>query len=291
MSMRNLAPHQTHTCRGFHPRRKSGAGFCQTSARNRSLARLTQQGAVYPLWCGLMFRVIRSLAVISATTFSLAGCDGDSPVATAETIAEDSALAAQVLSAEGDNLFAVGAESNDTSDDTVTPDVVAEQPRVVAPARAIEPAIFAPRQPAAALAVVTPRPAVKERRVARTSRPNVSRGPAGIVSPGSALMMVANQRVCSDAGSSFRATLVDAVRGSNGVMIPRGAQVTAEVLSTDKWGAGISVRARSVRIAGRSYPLTSRAGYVLPDRSGCIKDRGRIEVETIAPLRVMAISD
>ena len=72
-------------------------------------------------------------------------------------------------------------------------------------------------------------------------------------------------------------------------MIPRGAQATAEITGSDKWGAGISVRVKSVRISGKSYPVTSRVGYVLPDRSGCIRERGRIEVETAAPLRVVAM--
>ena len=117
----------------------------------------------------------------------------------------------------------------------------------------------------------------------------VPRGPAGVVSRGSSLTLVANQRVCTDAGNTFRATVTETVRGSNGVAIPRGAQATAEITGSDKWGAGISVRVKSVRISGRSYPVTSRVGYVLPDRSGCIRERGRIEVETAAPLRVVAM--
>lgn len=249
---------------------------------------------MYPSGFAMMLRAFRDVIVISAAAFSLAGCAGDSPVATAETIAEDSALAVEVLSAEGDNLFAVGAEStdtlDDTIDDTIRPEVVAQQPRVTAPQRPAQPTVFTLRQPAATVAVAMSRPVVrKEQRVARTRRQTVTRGSLGIVSSGSALTLVANRRICADAGQSFAATVVDAVRGSNGVMIPRGAQATAQVTGADKWGAGISVRVKSVRIAGKTYPVNSRAGYVLPDRSGCIKERGRIEVETVAPLRVVAL--
>ena len=224
--------------------------------------------------------------------FSFAGCESDSPVATAETIAEDSALAAQVLSAEGDNLFAVGAETDDSIDEPERTDVVAPQRSPApAPQRAVAIASVEPKQPAAAVAVAaTPRRVVSAPRVQRTRRPAVARGPAGVVSSGASLTLVANRRVCVDAGETFRATVVDAVRGSNGVMIPRGAQATAEVTGSDKWGAGISVRVNSVRISGRTYPVASRAGYVLPDRSGCIRERGRIEVETIRPLRVVALT-
>ncbi|HEY0241741.1 MAG TPA: hypothetical protein VGC52_03650 [Gemmatimonadaceae bacterium] len=226
--------------------------------------------------------------------FSFAGCESDSPVATAETIAEDSALAAQVLSAEGDNLFAVGAETDDSIDEPEATDVVAQQPSpspAPAPQRALAVAPVAPKQPAATVAVAnaTSR-VVSTPRIQRTRRPAVTRGPAGVVSSGASLTLVANRRVCADAGETFRATVVDAVRGSNGVMIPRGAQATAEVTGSDKWGAGISVRVNSVRISGRTYPVASRAGYVLPDRSGCIRERGRIEVETIRPLRVVALT-
>ena len=236
----------------------------------------------------------RSLTVLVAA-FSFAGCESDSPVATAETIAEDSALAAQVLSAEGDNLLAVGAETDNSIDEPERTDVVAPQ-RSPAPAPqralAVAPvAPVAPKQPAATVAVAnaTSR-VVSTPRIQRTRRPAVASGPAGVVSSGASLTLVANRRVCADAGETFRATVVDAVRGSNGVMIPRGAQATAEVTGSDKWGAGISVRVNSVRISGRTYPVASRAGYVLPDRSGCIRERGRIEVETIRPLRVVALT-
>ena len=235
-----------------------------------------------------MLRSFRQLALISAASFSLGGCESDSPVTTAETIAEDSALAAQVLSAEGDNLFAIGSKGDDRVEEPVREEIVPSRP---APAtqRSVAIAAAAPRQPAATVAVASPIRVPSVQRAQRSSRRAVARGPAGVVSPGSSLTLVANRRVCTDAGNSFRATVAETVRGSNGVTIPRGAQATAEITGSDKWGAGISVRVKSVRISGRSYPVTSRVGYVLPDRSGCIRERGRIEVETAAPLRVVAM--
>ena len=235
-----------------------------------------------------MSGVFRSVALVCLGVFSLTGCEGDSPVATAEMIAEDSALAAQVLSAEGDSLFAIGSKGDDRVEEPVREEIAAPRPAPPAP-RSVATAAVAPRQPAATVAVASPIRVASAPRAQRSSRRVVPRGPAGVVSRGSSLTLVANQRVCTDAGNTFRATVTETVRGSNGVAIPRGAQATAEITGSDKWGAGISVRVKSVRISGRSYPVTSRVGYVLPDRSGCIRERGRIEVETAAPLRVVAM--
>jgi hypothetical protein len=116
----------------------------------------------------------------------------------------------------------------------------------------------------------------------------------GIISSGAALSLLTNQRVCSASnGDTFRAVLVNAVRGSNGVLIPAGAPVTAEITSMSKWGAGLSVRAKSVRLNGKSYPLSSRVSYVLPEARGddaCIPSRTHIDVRTTEPLRVVALN-
>ena len=232
--------------------------------------------------------MFRSLVLVSSALLFVAGCGGDSPPLTADMIAEDSAFAAEVLSAKGENVFAMGTDTVDTVEALEPPVVVAQQPPPPP-----SPAVIAPAQrPVTMTALATPRAAVKQTRVtrARLRPPAADREPAGIVSPGSALTLVSNQRACNP-GDSFRATVVSGVRGSNGVMIPQGAQAIAQVGSSDKWGAGISVRVMSVRIGGRSYPISSRVGYVLPDRSGCIRERARIDVETSAPLRVASMLD
>ena len=120
-------------------------------------------------------------------------------------------------------------------------------------------------------------PAPKRRVTART----------GIISSGSPLVVFTNAKVC---GRTFRAVVSHTVRGTNGVVIPAGAQATGEVMSVDKWGAGIGVRVTSVRFDGNSYPVSSRTSYVLPQSDGCIPAQARIDVETKESLRVEAIN-
>ncbi|HXV15143.1 MAG TPA: hypothetical protein VD758_00095, partial [Gemmatimonadaceae bacterium] len=118
----------------------------------------------------------------------------------------------------------------------------------------------------------------------------------GIVSAGSSLSLVTGQRVCTYAanpGDTFEAVLLEPVRGTNGVVIPKGSFAVAEITSLGEWGAGIGVRVKSVRFKGHTYPLSSDVGYVALERANskgavCIPERGRIDTSLTHPLTVVA---
>ena len=92
-------------------------------------------------------------------------------------------------------------------------------------------------------------------------------------------------------GETFSMRLAESVRGSNGVVIPKGTRANAEITSMSEWGAGAGVQVKSVHFDGHSYPLKSSVGYVaLESRKGrtCIPQRERIDAEIKQPLTVVA---
>ena len=255
-------------------------------------------------------RQLRSALLLLGFGFALGStaCEQNSPVSTIDKVVEDSALAADVLSASGDSVF-VGpveyAARDDSVDVEVAPEPPAIRPVIVSPRQQITTQKPAPPAPRPTLADVSvPIAAVEQSRAEARPEPRVeARAPklpvearTGIISSGAPLALVTNDAVCNDRakpGNTFHARVVDEVRGTNGAEIPAGAQATAEITSAIKWGAGLSVRVKSVRVNGKSYPVSSRVAYVLPENEGdgtCIPDRTRIEVRTTEALRVAADS-
>lgn len=251
---------------------------------------------------------MRTFAFVAgaALSFGIIGCDGDTPVSTGDMEVEDSALALSIMTARGDTLGApVENELVDVVDFTdvkvrSTPPApvgsrvtVSTSPPVVAPRQV--PAIIEQKQPtiiARADQAVSTEPGetrieTPRARPATAERSTKARR-TGTISSGSALLVFTNQKVCEKEGT-FRAVVSRTIRGSNGAVIPAGAQATTEITSTDKWGAGIGVRVTSVRFDGNSYPVSSRAAYVLPESDGCIPAQARIEVETRGALEVEAL--
>lgn len=90
-------------------------------------------------------------------------------------------------------------------------------------------------------------------------------GRVGTISAGTALTLAAGQRVCTNTnsvGDRFTATLVNAVTGSNGAMIPAGATAVVEVTSlkrSDNSNDNITMGfvVRSIAFNGRSYPVSA----------------------------------
>lgn len=243
-------------------------------------------------------RLMRSSGFIAGILLfvGIAACDNDARELTSATAVEDSALATEVLSAKGDsNIFGpvddrVYEEPRvevSTKKSAVTPPPVPKPKAKPAPTPVIP---VAPRPTLADVSVpLSEMRPVRERHVEERKveeRPTKT----GVISSGAALSVITNQRVCSaNEGDTFHAAVVNEVRGSNGVVIPAGAQATAEITSASKWGAGLSVRVRSVRVDGKSYPVSSRVSYVLPEASKdntCIPGRTRIDVRTTEPVRL-----
>ena len=255
--------------------------------------------------------MITKSSIVPAVIFAFAAlaCDSDTSVGTTDTAADDQALVLSVMSARGDTLTAAIEE---VRADPNSADVIIQQ----SPQKRVQPAAPA-SVPAASVAAApptspaprqqqteSPPPAVSVTRVAEEPAPAQRSRPAdddrpepapkrrvaartGIISSGSPLAVFTNQKVC---GRTFRAVVSHTVRGTNGVVIPAGAQASGEVMSVDKWGAGIGVRVTSVRFDGNSYPVSSRTSYVLPESGGCIPAQARIDVETKESLRVEAIN-
>lgn len=248
-----------------------------------------------------------------AISLALVACESDSTVATQQDPDDDQALALSVLGAKGDTL-AAAVENEVVVDTSLPPDL-----RPVAPA----PAPPAATPPALRPAVVQAQPVVPiARPSARPAQPNPvtrvapdpTRKPVepasatpprareesdretpaatGMIPKGIALSVVTTRAACNEdasVGNTIRGELNSSVRGSNGAVIPRGAQVVAQVTSVDKWGAGVGVQVTSIRFGGRSYPVRSRVEYLLPegtDRGACIPGRTRLDVETKDLIRI-----
>ena len=254
------------------------------------------------------------LSVVRALLFSFGAfaCDSDASVGTSDTAADDQALVLSVMSARGDTL-AAAVEEPPIEDGFADVTIQQSAPRrirsapvtIPAAARAVAAAPTVRKQatPTVVPNASTPRVekptaptqsrvVVEEERPAPDPAPKRSnnvRARTGVISSGAPLALFTNQKVCSN-GGTFRAVVSQTVRGTNGAVIPAGAQATAEITSVDQWGAGISVRITSVRFDGNSYPVSSRTAYVLPEKGGCIPAQARIEVETKESVRVEALN-
>ncbi len=250
-----------------------------------------------------------------AMAFALSSCESDSTVAADQNPDEDQALAAAVMGARGDTLTAA-VENEVVVDTSLPPDLrpVAPPPPPPTASPALSPAVVQAR-PAAppprvstrsqpSVSTPTPLPVIAESTrepLAERVRPRVreesnteSPRRTGLVSRGATLSVVTSRSVCNDAasvGNTVRGELSSSLRGTNGVVIPQGAHVVAEITSVDKWGAGIGMQVTSVRVDGRSYPVRSRTEYVLPEgtaRGACIREGTRLSVETKEPITVSA---
>jgi hypothetical protein len=266
---------------------------------------------------------LRSVVIgfgVAVSLASVTACD-DKPAAIPDVLAQDSTLKLQVMSARGDSSL--------TAADSLSADSVMGTPMQVAaaPATSAEPSAAvpstrltpAPRQEnARSRAMTTPvihriirraaqRPArtsnlavnrarassVTSARRMPTSVPEITRARTGLISSGSTMSLVAGQQICSYAsrvGDSFNNLVYQPVAGSNGVVIPRGALVVLRITSIGKGGSEIGVRAESVRIYGRTYPVTSDVTYAIRG-ANCIPERTRIESELTAPLTIVASSE
>jgi hypothetical protein len=99
-------------------------------------------------------------------------------------------------------------------------------------------------------------------------------GSVGVVASGTSLSLRSNERVCTNThhvGSTFTATLANAVTGSNGATIPAGATVSLEVTqlkrsenATDKIIMEFAVK--SLSYGGQRYPVSATVADAQVDR-------------------------
>ena len=237
---------------------------------------------------------VRRIIPLSSALALLAACD-DTSVKSTGPNDEDKSLALSVMTARGDTLLPP-IDSPIILDDVapVRVSVVAPQPHPmratlppVKPAQPSSSPVFVPRTVAVASPAAVPRAVEAPKKEEKTIR-------RGTVAAGSLLSLVAGDQQCvsgAPVGETFSMRLAEPLRGSNGVVIPKGARANAEITSMSEWGAGAGVRVKSVHFDGRSYPLESGVGYIaLESRKGrtCIPERGRIDAEIKQPLTVVA---
>ena len=244
------------------------------------------------------------VAILACSTFA---CDSDTPVATTDNPAEDSALALSVMSARGDTLTA--AVENVIVNEPLPERLDINPP--AAPQAAPPPAVRATLPTLAPTRVVaraetrkpppTPVPApaatrvevassvVPERRITDQPSPAPVRERAepaarsGAIKSGSQLALTTVASVCNamQVGRTFRTQIVQSIRDSNDLVIPAGSPATAEVTSVSKWGAGVGVQVTSVRFRGTNYPVATRVAYVLPEGEGaCIPPGTSFDLKT-----------
>jgi predicted RecA/RadA family phage recombinase len=213
-------------------------------------------------------------------------CDSSRQIAPEDARVEDSVLAHDLLAAEGVEFNSVVEEPVREDSASLAARAKASPPKRQLPRPQRTVATEVRRPVTLAASAVKPKPATKVP-VAKTVERDVTPARAGTVARGSQLSLVVGRHVCDDdlqVGQTFAVNVVSAVRGSNGVAIPEGAQAVAKITSTNAWGSGIGVRVRSIRINGRNYPIESPVAYVLPEkRKGegvCIPERTRIDVVT-----------
>ena len=258
-----------------------------------------------------MIQMLRKMALTSGFALLpglVTGCDSDPAPTTADVFAEDT-LSQMVMSARGDTLLspepqpvfvdippaARPARPSVVQSSPAVPRDVASAPILTKPGAAPlrQSSLPASQRSFSVAKVVRPRTVLKSRSAASANSP----GSGGIVAAGSSLSLVAGERVCaspSRVGDQFTAILSEPVKGTNGVIIPRGSLAVAEITSVGNWGAGIGVRVRSVRFRGTTYPVTSDVGYVAVESSGsktntaCIPRRARIDAQIKRPVTVVA---
>jgi len=223
---------------------------------------------------------IPTLLLLCATA-----CDSSRPIASDDAVAEDTVLAHEVLSAKGDKFNSVVEEPVREDSASLAARAKASAPKRQLP-RPQQTVATEVRRPVTLTSAIKPKSVTKVA-VAKTVERDVTPARAGTVARGSQLSLVVDQHVCDDdlqVGQTFAVNVASAVRGSNGVAIPEGAQAIAKITSTNAWGSGIGVRVRSIRINGRNYPIESPVAYVLPEkRKGegvCIPQRSHIDVVT-----------
>jgi len=89
-----------------------------------------------------------------------------------------------------------------------------------------------------------------------------------VIPAGTRELAALSSRVCTSAkaGDKVTATLSDAMTGSNGALIPAGATVNLEVVSTrpmsDSTKGNISFRVRSIESGGKSYTVVATASPI-----------------------------
>lgn len=197
-------------------------------------------------------------AVVLGAALVVSACSGDDAGKADSSMATDSALSRDLLLA-----------GSDTAVEPQLQDMPADQP--VTPGAAA-PAPAAPR-------TTTPRTTTPRTTTPRTSTPapssgSSSGGAVGTIASGTDLSLTSDARVCTNTykeGSTFTATVAEAVNGSNGATIPAGAKVSLTVTRAKRSEnmrdpVVFEFAVNSVSFGGKTYPLSASIASAKVDR-------------------------
>lgn len=204
-----------------------------------------------------------SAAAVLGVALLAGACSGGDERSNDSTLTQDSALSRDLLLAGADT--GVEPQLQDMPvDEPITPGASAPAP---APTRTTTPSRTTTRP-----RTTTPsRPAPSS---PSTSGGSSSGGAVGSIAAGETLSLTSDSRVCTNTykvGSTFTATVAEAVTGSNGARIPAGAKVSLTVTKADRSEnmndpIVFEFAVNSVSFGGRTYPLSASIASAKVDR-------------------------
>lgn len=130
------------------------------------------------------------------------------------------------------------------------------------------------RRTQSAPAADAPQPGITESGNSVTEGARGSERQLGVIGSGEEISLYSGQRICTNTnsvGDRFTATLVEAVQGTNGAMIPAGATAIVEVTRASRSNGPndpvqLELSVRSININGRTYQVASTVTSAQVDR-------------------------
>ncbi len=219
---------------------------------------------------------IRTIPLLLAATIAIAAC---SEKKSEDILAQDSSLTRDLALANQDTLSQpqlqdVAANSAKTTVAQSAPTPAPKMRVVSRGSGSATPPSVVRRTQSAPAPEKTPQPVVTESGNSVTESARGSERQLGTIAAGEQISLYSGQRVCTNTnsvGDRFTASLVEAVQGTNGAMIPAGATAIVEITRSSRSdGAGDPVQlelvVRSININGRSYQLASTVTSTQVDR-------------------------
>lgn len=220
---------------------------------------------------------IRSIPAVLAAALVITACGNDKT--SDDILAQDSSLTRDLALANQDTLSQpqlqdVPANAEKTQ---VAESVPVEAPRIRVVSRgsgSTTPPPVVRRTQSAPAPETTQQPVVTENGNAVTEGARGSERQLGVIASGEQISLYSGQRVCTNTnsvGDRFTATLVEAVQGTNGAMIPAGATAIVEVTRSSRSNGAndpveLELAVRSITINGRSYQVSSIVTSAQVDR-------------------------
>jgi hypothetical protein len=184
---------------------------------------------------------IRTIPVVIAAVLAISACGRDRQ--SEDILAQDSSLVRDLALANQDTMSQPQLRDVPASADRspVTESVPVEAPRkrVVSRGSGRTSRPPAVRRTQSAPAPESPQPVLTESGNAVIEGALGSERQLGVIASGEQISLYSGQRVCTNTnavGDRFTATLVEAVQGSNGAMIPAGATAIVEITPAARTG-------------------------------------------------------